>query len=90
MQMLFRRLPLRVFAFVSRRFCWLREQAWPRSSASRSRRKSQNAPLTKDQEVALARVRAWSEGYSASLPDYICIQTTKRNAQPGWPGTRGR
>jgi hypothetical protein len=46
-------------------------------------------PLTKDQELVLGNVRAWSESYMRSLPDYMCIQTTKRNAQPAglnaWP-----
>jgi hypothetical protein len=39
--------------------------------------------------VALARIRAWSESYMQSLPDYMCIQTTKRHAQSArldaWP-----
>lgn len=38
-------------------------------------------PLTPDQETALAAVRAYSEAYIESLPDYMCIQTTKRTAQ---------
>jgi hypothetical protein len=45
--------------------------------------------LTAEQELILAKVRAWSEGYMRSLPDYFCIQTTRRNAQPAgfnsWP-----
>jgi len=39
-------------------------------------------PLTPEQTRWLEGVRAWSEAYTRGLPDYICIQTTKRSAQP--------
>ena len=46
-------------------------------------------PLTSEQQEVLAGVRAYTETYLSSLPDYICIQTTKRRAQSArldsWP-----
>ncbi len=48
-------------------------------------------PLTEDQKRILATVEAWSRQYMQSQPDYMCIQTTKRNAQAAsldsWPTT---
>jgi len=38
-------------------------------------------PLTEDQEKTLAGVRAYSEAYLRGLPDFMCIQVTKRTAQ---------
>src|SRR5580700_7329081 len=50
---------------------------------------AQLRPLTPEQERILAKIRAYSEDYVRTLPDYICIQTTKRSAQPAafnaWP-----
>jgi hypothetical protein len=46
-------------------------------------------PLTEDQTRILTGIKTWSAGYLESLPDYICIQTTKRHAQAAqidsWP-----
>jgi hypothetical protein len=48
-------------------------------------------PLTGDQKLLLDGIKTWSENYIRSLPDYICIQTTKRIAQPAglnsWPSS---
>jgi len=90
--MLSRRLPLRVFAFAIPAL--LLTAGAGMAQVQRVTIRPQIAklrPLAKEQEVALARVRAWSEGYLRNLPDYVCIQTTKRNAQPAgldaWPIT---
>jgi hypothetical protein len=46
-------------------------------------------PLTEEQERLLKAVRNYSKAYMESLPDYVCMQTTKRSAQPAgmnaWP-----
>ena len=46
-------------------------------------------PLTEDQARLLAAIRAYSAAYMKNLPDYTCVQTTKRSAQSAkldsWP-----
>jgi len=43
---------------------------------------AQSRPMTQEQERALAGVKAYAEQYVHSLPDYMCIQTTRREIQP--------
>lgn len=51
--------------------------------------RSKIGPLTQEQEQTLAGVRNYVENYVRNLPDYLCVQTTKRDFQPAalnsWP-----
>src|SRR5580700_147679 len=39
-------------------------------------------PMTQGQEAALAAVREYARNYIRDLPDYMCIQTTRREIEP--------
>jgi len=43
---------------------------------------SKSRPMTQGQEAALAAVREYARNYIRDLPDYMCIQTTRREIEP--------
>ncbi|MES1260429.1 MAG: hypothetical protein ABUS49_01745, partial [Acidobacteriota bacterium] len=48
------------------------------------------APPPADQEKILAEVREYALNYTKSLPNFICLQVTRRSVDPHYqPGSRG-